>query len=106
MAEIERVAVITGAAGGIGRAKVRGLLAAGLKVAGVDRDRGPLDALAASAPEQGKAAELLPIEADLTDDAAVEAITKATRARFGHIDVLINNAGIGPGSIQIGRAHV
>ena len=100
MAEIERVAVITGAAGGIGRAMVRGLLAAGLKVAGVDRDRGPLETLAANAPEQGKAAELLPIEADLTDDAAVEAITKATRARFGHIDVLINNAGIGPGSIR------
>ena len=100
MAEIERVAVITGAAGGIGRAMVRGLLAAGLKVAGVDRDRGPLEALAASAREQGKAAELLTIEADLTDDAAVEAITKATRARFGRIDVLVNNAGIGPGSIR------
>jgi NAD(P)-dependent dehydrogenase (short-subunit alcohol dehydrogenase family) len=69
-------------------------------VAGVDRDRGPLETLAANAPEQGKAAELLPIEADLTDDAAVEAITKATRARFGRIDVLVNNAGIGPGSIR------
>jgi NAD(P)-dependent dehydrogenase (short-subunit alcohol dehydrogenase family) len=100
MTEIERVAVITGAAGGIGRAMVRGLLAAGLKVAGVDRDRGPLEAMAAGAREQGKAAELLTIEADLTDDAAVEAITKATRARFGRIDVLVNNAGIGPGSIR------
>ena len=100
MPETERVAVITGAAGGIGRAMVRGLLAAGLKVAGADRDRGPLEALAANAREQGKAAELLPIEADLTDDAAVEAITKAARARFGRIDVLVNNAGIGPGSIR------
>ena len=100
MPETERVAVITGAAGGIGRAMVRGLLAAGLKVAGADRDRGPLEALAASAREQGKTAELLTIEADLTDDAAVEAITKATRARFGRIDVLVNNAGIGPGSIR------
>src|SRR5215472_14967858 len=100
MAEIERVAVITGAAGGIGRAMVRGLLAVGLKVAGVDRDRGPLEALAASARGQGKAGELLTIEAELTDDAAVEAITKATRTRFGRIDVLVNNAGIGPGSIR------
>jgi len=80
MPETERVAVITGAAGGIGRAMVRGLLAAGLKVSGADRDRGPLEALAASAREQGKAAELLTIEADLTDDATVEAITKATHA--------------------------
>ena len=100
MPETERVAVITGAAGGIGRAMVRGLLAAGLKVAGADRDRGPLEALAASARQQGKAAELLTLGADLTDDAAVEAITKATRARFGRIDVLVNNAGIGPGSIR------
>ena len=100
MPEIERVAVITGAAGGIGRAMVRGLLATGLKVAGADRDRGPLEALAASAREQRKAAELLTVEADLTDDAAVGAITKATRARFGRIDVLVNNAGIGPGSIR------
>jgi NAD(P)-dependent dehydrogenase (short-subunit alcohol dehydrogenase family) len=100
MTEIERVAVITGAAGGIGRAMARGLLAAGFKVAGVDRDRGPLEALTASAREQGKAAELLTIEADLTDDAAVGTITKATHARFERIDVLVNNAGIGRGSIR------
>jgi NAD(P)-dependent dehydrogenase (short-subunit alcohol dehydrogenase family) len=95
MSETERVAIVTGAAGGIGRAMVPGLLAAGVRVAGVDRDRGPLEALAASAREQGKAAELLTIQADLTNDSAVDEITEATRTRFGRIDILVNNAGIG-----------
>ena len=56
MTEIERVAIVTGAAGGIGRAMTRGLLAAGIRVAGVDRDREPIEALAAMGREQGKAA--------------------------------------------------
>src|SRR5215470_17065691 len=100
MAEIQRVAIVTGAAGGIGRAMTRALLAAGFLVAGVDRDRDPLEALAASAREQGKAAELLTIAVDLTDDSAVDAITKATRVKFDGIDILVNNAGIGPGAIR------
>jgi NAD(P)-dependent dehydrogenase (short-subunit alcohol dehydrogenase family) len=100
MAENKRVAIVTGAAGGIGRAMTRGLLAAGIRVAGVDRDREPLEALAASAGEQGKAYDFLTIQTDLTSDSATDQITRATRARFGRIDILVNNAGIGPGSIR------
>jgi NAD(P)-dependent dehydrogenase (short-subunit alcohol dehydrogenase family) len=100
MPETGRVAIVTGAAGGIGRAMVRGLLATGIRVAGVDRDREPLEILAASAREQNSAAELLTITADLTDDAAPNAITNATRGKFGRIDILVNNAGIGPGAIR------
>jgi NAD(P)-dependent dehydrogenase (short-subunit alcohol dehydrogenase family) len=100
MAETQRVAIVTGAAGGIGRAMVRGLLAAGIRVAAVDRDREPLGALAASAREEGKGSELLTIQTDLTSDSAAGEITKATRDRFGRIDILINNAGIGPGAIR------
>ena len=100
MAETQRVAVVTGAAGGIGRAMVRGLLAADMRVAGVDRDRDPLAAVAANAREQGKADDLLTIQTDLTNDSAAEEITKATRDRFGRIDILVNNAGIGPGAIR------
>jgi NAD(P)-dependent dehydrogenase (short-subunit alcohol dehydrogenase family) len=100
MTEIQRVAIVTGAAGGIGRAMVRSLLAADIRVAGVDRDRQPLEALAASAREQGKADDLLTIQTDLTNDPAVDEITRATRSRFGRIDILVNNAGIGPGSIR------
>src|SRR5208337_3270545 len=100
MAETQRVAIVTGAAGGIGRAMVQGLLSAGIRVAGVDRDREPLEGLAASAREQGKGSELLTIQTDLTSDSAAEEITKATRDRFGRIDILVNNAGIGPGAIR------
>jgi NAD(P)-dependent dehydrogenase (short-subunit alcohol dehydrogenase family) len=100
MAETQRVAILTGAAGGIGRAMTRALLAAGIRVAGVDRDREPLEALAANAREQGKADDLLAIQTDLTGDSATEEITKATRDRFGRIDILVNNAGIGPGAIR------
>ena len=100
MRETQRVAIVTGAAGGIGSAMARGLLAAGIRVTGVDRDRGPLEPLAASAREQGNAAELLTIETDLTADSAADEITRATRARFGRIDILVNNAGIGPGAIR------
>ena len=100
MVETQRVAIVTGAAGGIGRAMTRGLLAAGIHVAGVDQDREPLEALAASAREQRKAADLLTIQTDLTTDSAADEITEAARAGFGRIDILANNAGIGPGSIR------
>ncbi len=100
MAETQRVAIVTGAAGGIGRAMTRGLLAAGIRVAGVDRDRDPLERLAASAREQGKEGELLTIQTDLATDTAAAQITRATRAQFGRIDILVNNAGIGPGAIR------
>jgi len=101
MAETQRVAIVTGAAGGIGRAMVQGLLAAGIRVAGVDRDREPLAVLAANANEESDADDLLTIPTDLTSDSAAEEITKATRDRFGRIDILVNNAGIGPGAIRL-----
>ena len=100
MTEVQRVAIVTGAAGGIGRVMARALLAEGIRVAGVDRDREPLEVLAASAREQGKAGKLVTIATDLTDDSAADAITRATRGKFGRIDILVNNAGIGPGAIR------
>jgi len=100
MAETQRVAIVTGAAGGIGRAMVRGLLTAGNRVAGVDRDREPMEALAASAREEGKADHLLTLQTDLANDVAAGEITEATRDRFRRIDILVNNAGIGPGAIR------
>jgi NADP-dependent 3-hydroxy acid dehydrogenase YdfG len=63
---------VTRAAGGIGRAMTSGPLAAGIRVAGVDRDREP----AVSAREPGEAAELLTIQTDLTNDSAADEITK------------------------------
>jgi NAD(P)-dependent dehydrogenase (short-subunit alcohol dehydrogenase family) len=100
MTETQRVAIVTGAAGGIGKAMTRGLLAAGIKVAGVDRDREPLEALTTTAREQEMRDDFLTVQTDLTSNSAADEITKAARARFGRIDILVNNAGIGPGSIR------
>jgi len=68
MTEVQRVAIVTGAAGGIGRVMTQALLGEGIRVAAIDRDREPLEALAATAREQRKAAELSTIATDLTDD--------------------------------------
>src|ERR1700730_10578892 len=100
MTETQRVAIVTGAAGGIGRAMVRGLLAGGIRGAGVDRDREALAGLGENGNEASNEDDLLTIPTDLTSDSAAEEITKATRDRFGRIDILVNNAGIGPGAIR------
>jgi NAD(P)-dependent dehydrogenase (short-subunit alcohol dehydrogenase family) len=98
MSAAQRVAIVTGAAGGIGQALVRGLLGAGLRVAAVDRTASGLAALAASVP--GKENDLATIPVDLAADTAINEIVTATRGRFGSIDILVNNAGIGQGSLR------
>ncbi|MFZ4158499.1 3-hydroxybutyrate dehydrogenase [Streptomyces griseoincarnatus] len=80
-----RTALVTGAAGGIGRACALRLAAAGAKVRAVDRDAGGLEALAAAAADLGGAVE--PHVLDLTDLDAAEAAAAGT-------DVLVNNAGL------------
>src|SRR3954470_18642898 len=100
MSDGQRTAIVTGAAGGIGRALVRGLLDAGIRVAASDRTAEGLAALAASTRERGKEAALLTVEADLTRDDAAERIVSAARQRFGAIDILVNNAGVGQATIR------
>jgi len=96
----QRVAIVTGAAGGIGRALVGGLLGAGLRVAAVDRAADGLAALSESARERQQGANLMTIEADLARDEAAAEIVAASRARFGTIDILVNNAGVGQATIR------
>jgi NAD(P)-dependent dehydrogenase (short-subunit alcohol dehydrogenase family) len=100
MSDASRVAIVTGAAGGIGRALVEGLLGAGVRVAAVDRTRDGLAALAANAKAQGKEAALLTIEADLASDAAPPEIVGKARGHFGKIDILVNNAGVGQATLR------
>ena len=103
MSDKQRTAIVTGAAGGIGRALVKGLLEAGIRVAAVDRTREGLNALTAAAREQGREANLLTIEADLSRDAAISDIVGQTRQRFGAIDILVNNAGVGQATLRPGN---
>jgi meso-butanediol dehydrogenase/(S,S)-butanediol dehydrogenase/diacetyl reductase len=86
-----KVAVITGAARGIGLAIARTFLAAGYRVALLDIDGAALQA-AASAMEAVDA--VLSIECDISEPSQVEAAIRRTEARFGRIDSLVNNAGI------------
>src|SRR5437588_10707801 len=103
MSDKQRTAIVTGAAGGIGRALVKGLLEAGIRVAAVDRTRDGLNALAKGAREQGRDANLLTIEADLSREAAIADIVGQARGRFGAIDILVNNAGIGQATLRPGN---
>ncbi|MBW6396244.1 SDR family oxidoreductase [Roseomonas sp. HJA6] len=91
-----RIVLITGAAGGIGRAMVAAALAAGHSVAALDRDTAALEALAAAHP----GAALHPILADLATEAGCATAIDDTIARFGRIDAVVNNAGIGPSSLR------
>ena len=100
MSAEQRVAIVTGAAGGIGRALVGGLLGQGLKVAAVDRTAEGLAELAQSALERQQGANLLTIEADLAQDESIDKIVSQARARFGTIDILVNNAGVGQATIR------
>ncbi|GGE11396.1 3-oxoacyl-ACP reductase [Aureimonas endophytica] len=84
-----KTAVVTGACGGIGRAIVAVLRAAGARVALVDREG---QALLEQALALGDGAA--PFAIDLADPDAVAAGTGEILARFGRVDILVNNAGI------------
>jgi 17beta-estradiol 17-dehydrogenase / 3beta-hydroxysteroid 3-dehydrogenase len=88
-----KVALITGASSGIGRAVAVALARAGMKVAVCARRADRLAALAAEL--EGAGAEVLTRPADLRDDAQILALFEAVRARWGGADVLVNNAGLG-----------
>jgi NAD(P)-dependent dehydrogenase (short-subunit alcohol dehydrogenase family) len=89
----DKVALITGAASGIGAATARLLAREGARLALADLDAARGEAVAAAIRAGG--AEALFLEHDVTDEAAWERVIAATLARFGRLDVLVNNAGIG-----------
>jgi 2-hydroxycyclohexanecarboxyl-CoA dehydrogenase len=84
----DKVCVITGAAGGIGRALCARFLEEGAQVVAADNNT---VALAALGDELAGKARL--VELDITDHAAVAAAVTATKQALGRIDVLVNNAG-------------
>ncbi len=93
-----RVVLLTGAAGGIGKAMTRALLDAGHSLAAVDKDGPALERLTSL---HGDARERLhAIFADLAFEAACRHAVDATLARFGRVEAVINNAGIGMSSIR------
>ena len=86
-----KVAVVTGAASGIGLALTRALLAQGAKVVMADIE---VDALEAASVGLGSDAEVLTMVCDVSDPVQVEALRDAAVARFGTVHVVVNNAGV------------
>jgi NADP-dependent 3-hydroxy acid dehydrogenase YdfG len=87
-----RVAVITGASSGIGRASALALAARGAKVALLARRQSALDGIAAEINAAG--GQALAIGADVTDAQALAAAAETVRATLGVTDLLVNNAGV------------
>lgn len=81
------VIIVTGAAGGLGGAMTRGLLAAGRRIVAVDH---------VAVPSLGAPDHVLALTADIRDPAACAHVVASTIARFGTVNGLVNNAAIGP----------
>jgi 3-oxoacyl-[acyl-carrier protein] reductase len=89
----DQVAVVTGSGHGIGAAIARRLATLGAATVLSGRTRGPLEQTALSINTEGSRAEVM--ECDVTLLQSVEALARNVESRFGRIDVLVNNAGIG-----------
>jgi NAD(P)-dependent dehydrogenase (short-subunit alcohol dehydrogenase family) len=87
-----RTALVTGAAGGLGRVFAAALAGQGIKVAGIDI----ADFGAAAGAVAAAGGELIGITADITDARASAAAVREAAERLGGLDILVNNAGIFP----------
>ncbi len=95
-----KIAVVTGGGTGIGKAAALALLGAGWSVVLAGRRK---DKLEQALAEAGAAAQrALAVQTDVGDPASVRALFATTRERYGRLDLLFNNAGIGtPGNVML-----
>ena len=89
----DKIAVVTGAASGIGRATAEALAEEGARVivADIDRDKG--EAAAVAIRDKGRNADFRQV--DLTDEASIAAFADAVQSKVGAVDILVNGAGWG-----------
>jgi NAD(P)-dependent dehydrogenase (short-subunit alcohol dehydrogenase family) len=90
----DKVAIVTGASSGIGRAAALALATAGARVAAVARRQEPLSALAAEIASKMPGATPLAIAADITAADAPDRVVREVVAQAGGLDILVNAAGI------------
>jgi NAD(P)-dependent dehydrogenase (short-subunit alcohol dehydrogenase family) len=86
------VTIVTGAGGGIGRATAQALAENGARVGLTDLDAGALEETAALVREAG--GDAVAVAGDIVAPETIDALATATIAEFGHVDGLVNNAGI------------
>ena len=94
-----KIAIVTGAGSGIGRATTLALLREGYSVVLAGRRRDALDKTVTDAGPDGQRA--LAIATDLSDPTAVQQLFDKTKAAFGRLDLLFNNAGSGAPAIPL-----
>jgi NAD(P)-dependent dehydrogenase (short-subunit alcohol dehydrogenase family) len=95
MGSEDRIAIITGAAGGIGQALSREFVRAGWKIGITDVNRAALEALAGTL--DGNA---LAVAADVSDPASCVALVDRVRGHFGGLHAVVNNAALGMGAVR------
>ena len=93
-----RVAIVTGAGSGVGKAAALALLADGYRVVLAGRRRAPLEAVRAGHERSG---DVLVVPTDVADPQSVRTLFDTTLAAFGRVDVLFNNAGVGAPAVPI-----
>jgi NAD(P)-dependent dehydrogenase (short-subunit alcohol dehydrogenase family) len=98
MSSTGKVALVTGAGSGIGRAVALALLEEGYRVTITGRRSQPLEETAAAGPE---GAQALVVTSDVGDPRSVSALFSKTKETFGRLDLLFNNAGIGTPPIPL-----
>jgi NADP-dependent 3-hydroxy acid dehydrogenase YdfG len=101
---VDRVALITGASRGIGRAIALRLARAGATTILAARTERDLSAVADTIRASGGKALVVPT--DVTDDQQLATLVNTTLPRFGHIDILVNNAGGGPPRASVTKARI
>jgi NAD(P)-dependent dehydrogenase (short-subunit alcohol dehydrogenase family) len=99
-----KVALVTGAGSGIGRAVALGLLEDGYSLVLAGRRQEPLDELAAVVREAGGRA--LAVSTDVRDPASVDALFGEIEKTYGRLDVLFNNAGVGAPAVPVDELDV
>lgn len=90
----DRLALVTGASGGIGAAVARALVQQGLKVVGCARTVGNIEELAAECKSAGYPGTLIPYRCDLSNEEDILSMFSAIRSQHSGVDICINNAGL------------
>ena len=98
MASDSKIAIVTGAGTGVGKAAALALLGGGYSVVLAGRRAEPLAEVIA---QSGAADRALAVPTDVSDPDSVKALFDAAVARFGRVDVLFNNAGVGAPAIPL-----